>query len=303
MSPIKTAVFLSVLVYLPCHAQTIQVSPGDFCATSYFSNTITHYNRQGAILGSMTVPSGLAEDIKGLAFGPDDLLYAVAERDSGFAVLALDAYGSVHQTYPFGSNYIGGNLSYGKIAFGNDGAFYVGGGAGLVRFDHGNPNSGDLVYGGGVYDVEVLPSGNVLIVTSYDLHELTASGSHVREINPVGTYFTDNRGVEYDSATDTIYVTMLGHTGEFFQIMKLEGSSGQLLDQATFNYADDMILTDDGRLVVGSRTQSPGIFDTDTNYLGSFEGDDRMFVTQYVPEPTTLSLLALGGVALLRRRR
>jgi hypothetical protein len=298
--------FIVVLVALGSvgpRANAFDFTQGDFYGTNYFSNEIVHYSSAGAVLQSMTVPSGLGEDIKGLAFGPDGRLYAVAERGSGFAVLALEADGTVHETYPYASNYIGGNLSYGKITFDNSGHFYVGGGSGVVRFSVGNSGSGTLIRPGGAYDVEALPSGNLLVLENYDLYEVTNAGAPVREVVPSGISFTDNRGVEYDPATDIIYVTMLGHTGEFFQLMKFAGATGQLLNQTYFWYGDDMFLADDGRLIVGSRTQSPGFYTKDLGYLGSCDGGDRMFVTQYIPEPGALSLLALGAFAMIRRRR
>lgn len=221
-------------------ADAFQFTQGDFYGTNYFSNDIIHYGPTGAILETMTVPSPLAEDVKGLVFGPDNLLYAVAERGSGFAVLAMNAAGAVQQTYPFASNYIGGNLSIGKIAFDNNGKFYVGGSAGLVRFDLGNPASGTMIRSGGFFDVEALPSGNLLALGDYDLTEITNAGALVQNFSPVGISFTNNRGVEYDPTTDRIYVTMLGHTGAFDQLMKFNRTTGQLLANTTFNYGDDI---------------------------------------------------------------
>jgi DNA-binding beta-propeller fold protein YncE len=273
----------------------------DVYGTNYFSNTIVRYDSAGNVAETLAVPGGLADDIRGIAFGPDEFLYAVAARGSGFAVLALDESGAVQATYPYSSNYIRGNLSYGKIAFDRNNRFYVGGSSGVIQFDIGNESSGSRIFSTGTYDVESLPSGNLLALTGHRLYEIDTTGQIIRQIRS----FTDSRGVEYDPAEDAIYVTMLGHTGSYFQLMKLNGEDGALIDSTTFHYGDDMFLTTDDQLIVGSRTQSPGVFSKDLAHLGSFSGDDRMFVTQFVeiPKPATLSLLALGGLAMIRRRR
>ena len=70
------------------------------------------------------VPSLLKNDeLRGIAFGPDGLLYAVMVHfaDSGFQVLALDSSGTVHQTYRMDGIYLFGGGSYGKIAIDDQG--------------------------------------------------------------------------------------------------------------------------------------------------------------------------------------
>ena len=52
---------------------------------------------------------------------------------------------------------------------------------------------------------------------------------------------------------------------------------------------------------VWSKAVSAGTITTPTSYTGSVEPLALAF--QPVPEPATMSLLALGGLALLRRRR
>lgn len=252
---------------------------GDFYASNFFSNTIVHYDSSGTVVGPLSIPTSVSSDLRGLAFGPDRRLYVVAGRSQGFAVLVLDPHGTVRQTYEFPQGFISGNISYGKIAFDDNGSFFVGTGSGLVRFDLGDPASGTLVTSGEVFAVKALPSGNLLIASSYTISEVTNTGSLVRTIDG-GVFFVDLRGLEYDPASDTIFATMLGYTGNFFQLMALDGTSGQLLASTSFWYGDDIVRTPDGYLIVGSRTQSPGVFTEDLTQVGLFAGDSRMFVTE-----------------------
>ena len=62
--------------------------------------------------------------------GPDGLLYAVVSPGTGaigFNVVAIDGAGTVCETYSSNSTYLDGNLSCGKIAFANNGQFFVAG--------------------------------------------------------------------------------------------------------------------------------------------------------------------------------
>lgn len=277
----------------------IEFTNGHFYAASYASRTIDEYDAAGAVVGSMTLPSTLAWEFRGIAFGPDGLLYAVspANTGTGFSVFALDSTGDVQATYGYADSYLNGNISTGKITFDGAGHFWVSGPA-LVRFEIGNTTSGTAVpYGSVVYDLEPLPGGNLLIVGEYNLSEISPSGAIVRDL-PGGTNY---RGVEYNPVTNTIFTTELGHTGAFFQLRKRDGATGSLLDSEYFWYGDDMFLASDGRLIVGSRTQAPGIFSQDLSPLGALGSIDRMFVTQYtVPEPASIAGLA---VLLLGWRR
>src|SRR5437762_2499890 len=79
----------------------ISFAPGHYYTSNgAFSRDITEYDSTGSVLGSITIPATAANEIHGLAFGHDGLLYATALRDSGLAVLALDSSGAVEQTYP-----------------------------------------------------------------------------------------------------------------------------------------------------------------------------------------------------------
>ena len=275
-------------------------APGNYYTSDYSSRTITQYNNTGAVIGTLTLPSALGDGIQGLAFGADNLLYATVLRGSnGFAVLALDGSGGVQQTYA-APVYTAGNLSYGKIAL--DGQYlYVTGQNQLTRFLLGDPNSGTSIYTNNqVFDVKPLPSGNLFVASAYTIDEITKSGMVVRSISlQGGEYFTDIRGIEYNPTTNDLFVTHLGHSNFFFQIMRLDATTGLLEKNVTMNYADDMYLTSSGQLLVGSRTQVPRFYDQDLNQTGALGGGQQMFVTQYpIPEPAVIAYVCVGALAL-----
>ena len=232
---------------------------------------------------------GPNEFIRGTAFGPDGLLYAVVPSHTGIArVVSMDENGTILDSYYF-TSFSGSNTSYGKMAFGNEGKFYVTSGVGLVEFTIGNTASGDLINSTGFFDVECLPNGNLLVAWAYGLRELDPTGNVLRTINISDPYgnapgtsigFTDLRGVAYDPVENSIFVTQLGHSGFNFRLIKLESDTGFLLDHEYFWYADEISLNAHGVLAVASRTQDPGFFNKNLNFLGPFQGGDgRYFVT------------------------
>jgi hypothetical protein len=275
----RTAIAAALALILVSGAKS-DFTPGDFYGSNPFSNTVVHYDSSGAIVDSFSIAASDATELRGLDFGPDGLLYIVAGRNRGFAVLAVDSDGTVQAVYELLNGFIGGNISYGKISFDQNGSFFVGTGIGLVRFDLGDPQSGTFLTNGEVFAVKALPWGNLLVASSYDISEVTNTGSFVRSIRSSGIGFVDLRGLEYDASSDTIFATMLGYTGYYFQLMSLDGTSGDLLENTYFWYGDDIFLTPDGYLIVGSRTQSPGIFTEDLREISYFAGESRMFITQ-----------------------
>jgi hypothetical protein len=243
-----------------------------------------------------------ATRVTGLTVGPDGLLYTIVSRSadpfSGYNVVAFDGVGTVRETYSDPS--IGD-----KIAFAQNGQFFVAGGSNLVQFTPGSATGTVIYTDNQVVDVKGLPSGNLLVLSAYKLEEITTSGAPVRSINP-NIPIGDGRGVEFNPATNDIYVTMLGYTGQQFQLMKLDGTTGLVENQVTYTYGNDLVLTSDSRLIVGSSTLAPGIFDTNLNQLGTLNGGLQVFVTQApVPEPSTIALLltaTFGGLFWWRRR-
>jgi hypothetical protein len=235
-------------------------------------------------------------------------MYATAENGSnGYNVLAFNAAGAVQAVYS-GDDYTAGNLSFGKIAFATNNQFFVASQDNLRRFTIGNP-TGTVIYSNNqVFASTSLPSGNLLVLSAYQLQEITTAGTVVRTIAPGGgVSLVDARGVAYNPATGKIYVTMLGYTGEFDRILRLDGLSGLVEKDVTYGYADDLFLTRDNRLLVGSRTSNVGIFDLDLNQTGTLTSSPQMFVTQAVfnavPEPGSVGLLSAAVLAGFGYRR
>ncbi|MGQ0800129.1 MAG: hypothetical protein ACT4NL_08475 [Pseudomarimonas sp.] len=265
----------------PTRGAGFRLTVGDYYATASDRADILQVNPRGEVVASLQIP-GFTDGFKGTAFGPDGRLYVVAVADLGYEVLVLEDDGSVVRRYQ-GTDYVFGNLSFGKIAVSRDTTLYVGGQNVLRRFSrHGT--TGEVIFEDNqVYDVDILPNGNLAVLTAYDLVELTNAGSFVRDLAPM-IGLTDARGVLFNPASNDFYVTMLGSSGNFFSLMRLDAATGNLELNQTFTYADDLTLTAEGGLLVGSRTQAPGFFTTDLAPNGVMATDPRMFVTR-MPEP------------------
>ncbi len=285
--PRLTAHLVAIILFGVCAclgttAAAFSFTPGHIYTTNYFSLDIMEYDSAGNFVDSITLPSSLGSETRGIAFGPDNLLYVTMVHGSGFAVYALDSIGAVQQTYRNSSVYVAGNLSYGKIAI--DHRFiYVAGQDELIRFRFGRPRSGRSIYTNNqVFDVEVLPSGNLFVASAYAIDEITNQGTLVRHIIlSGGPSFVDIRGIEYDPATDKLFVTELGYTNFFFQLMRINASTGQFEQSVTFTYADDLFLSESNSLLVGSSTETPRVYSENLAQVGTIGTAQRMFVTQY----------------------
>jgi hypothetical protein len=267
---------------------TFAFVPGHYYTSNYFSRVITEYDPSGIAVGSYTVPSALGEEVRGLAFGADGLLYATVSRgSSGFAVLALESDGTVVTSYE-APVYTAGNLSFGKIAMDSQ-YLYVCGQNVLTRFLLGNPSSGTTIYTENqIYDVKPLPDGHLFVAWAYGVDEITNSGAFVRRIQLTGGQsFTDIRGIEYNPATNILFVTHLGHTDFFTRIMRVNATTGALLSNTEFYYADDLFIDSSGNLLVGSRFEDPTFYSQDLVPGSSLGGGQQMFVTQYASAEAT----------------
>jgi hypothetical protein len=275
-----------------------------FTADSMGSNQVSHYSASGSYLGAFTV-GGVGDDVRGMAFDNNGWMYAVRSVGTGLGVTAIDSDGVVHGQYS-ASSYVLGNLSYGAIAMANDGKFYVASQNSLFAFTPGVAQGTAIYSNNQVHDVKVLPNGNLMVLSAYALDEITTSGTLVRHVST--PWLVDARGLEFDAANNDIYISMLGYSGNFFQLMRLDGSSGALEASTSFWYGSDMVLTTQNQLLVGSRTLAPGFFNTDLQAIGSLGNVSQLFVAEYaaaaaVPEPGTVVLLLAGVFMLARANR
>ncbi len=257
---------------------------GHYYTSNYFSRVITQYNGTGMAVGSYTVPSALGDDVRGLAFGADGLLYAdMARGSAGFAVHALQSDGTVVTSYA-GPVYIAGNASYGKIAMDNR-YLYVCGQDTLTRFLLGDPLSGTPIYTGfGIVDVKPLPNGHLFVATGSSVDEITTSGTLVRRVQLTGgQFFSSIRGIEYNPATNILFVTHLGYSSFNFRIMRVNATTGALLSSTEFNYADDLFIDSSGSLLVGSTNQIPRFYSQDLVPGSNLGSAQQTFVAQYAP--------------------
>ncbi|MDX2167746.1 MAG: hypothetical protein SF182_11805 [Deltaproteobacteria bacterium] len=272
-----------VLAIAATRSGAMSFVPQHLYATRYGALDIAEYDAGGRLLGATTLAPEIGRSLRGLAFGPDGLLYIAVTRETGFAVVALDHCGIVQATYR-GDAYLDGNLTFGKLAIGGD-DIYVAGQDVLTRFDRKRPGPGTVIYTNNqVFDAEVLPSGNVLVASAYEIEEITRDGDVVRTLGePLPQFYTDIRGIEYDPVAHDIYVSALGHTDFFFQVMRVDADTGVLEASRTFWYADDLFWTPNGALVVmHSREQMGGqFFSRDLEQIGALTGAPRGFVTQY----------------------
>jgi DNA-binding beta-propeller fold protein YncE len=254
---------------------------GDFYATIPRAQTIAHYDSAGGLLDPISLPLPKEASLGGLAQGPDGLLYVVANLGNvGFAVLAVNRQGDILKRY------VSHHTSPGVLKFEPAGNFIVVTAGALVRFQRGDEaSSTPLRIAGGQLgspyyrDLAPLPNGNLLVALAYHLCEIRPDGAFVREIeSPLR--LSGLEGVAYDAATGSIYTSMSGYTGQLQQVLELDAATGELRRQATVNGASQIVLAEDGRIVVGSGILGPQILSKDLRLLAAFSGAPQVYVTQ-----------------------
>lgn len=317
----RRACSLLAAILLLCLCITPSANAFDFRFSDFYgvadrSSVIVQYAPNGAVRSSLAVQlPQYSYGFNGLAFGPDRLLYAVVAQHSGFSVLALDSSGAVQRTYTH-SDYIAGDVADGKICFDNAGRFYVGTGSGLVRFDRNGSSTGTRIYSeqGSVQDVMLLRNGNLMVAAGLWLLEITPNGQYVRQFSisdpnnllpPNALTLRDCNAFDYDPRTNSMFTYALGDSAFPQRLCKFDASTGALLAYRSWPGVNDMVVANDGRLIVANwHLYNTRIYSSNLVILGTFGGSPTAFITQCVPEPSSMTILACGlGALLLRRRR
>jgi len=254
---------------------------GAFYATSWKSKIIAHFDAAGGALPPLAVALPQGAHPRGLAQGPDGLLYIVVEIRGydGFNVLAVDGRGEVVRRYTCHER-LTGFVTGGGITFDAAGNFFVAAAQGLVYFvrDSAAPPKLVKISGEGIYDASFQslitgPDGHLLLATMAHLLELTSSGVVVREIKP-GLRFETLRSIAYDAPAGVLYATDQG------RISKLDATTGRVLQQTALSGGSIIVLTSSGKVVVTDQYASPQVFAKDLRPLGAFAGEEQIHLTE-----------------------
>lgn len=255
-------------------------------------NAVDQYSTSGA-LGRTFPLTGADSEAKGIAFGPGGL-YVV--RSSVWGTSRVEVFNEASvliRSYSM-AGWMGGLVTSGNLRFAPDKkTFYVSALDGVYRFPVSG-TAGEKFIDVSSTDVAVMPNGELLVAEGHSISRYSADGKRLSSITtlsdphrlaPPGASLSDIRGVTYDARSGTTFVTMLGYSYFSFQLIALEGTSNVIKGRTEFWYGNTMDMTPDGKLLVGSWTQSPGIFSfTSTvpmtfTQVGSLQVDDASFVT------------------------
>lgn len=306
-------ILFSFAFFLTGQAHAFSFVDGHAYSTS--ENAINQYTESGAFVSSLSLPE-FGFGLRGLAFGPDRNLYVVREANTEAFVDVIRDDGSTIKTYTFTGD-LTGSASFGNIVFDSSGQnFYVGAVDGLYKFETSG-NTGTLFVNQLSFDIDVTKNNDLIIASGNDISRYSNDGllisviSNLADPNKIASdtspRLVDARGVIYDEKSDKTFVTMLGYSGfnidMVSKIIELKGFTNEISGIEYFRYGDDLFITDTGNLLIGSRTESPGMFTTDLQYIGMLQGPAAKFVTALpVPEPNSYSifLIGLGLIGLMR---
>lgn len=288
--------WLSALVAASALAD-ISFVPGDYYTTNRFTGTFgdgpvrtitQHDQTTWQPVGQLTIPPELADEARGLTFGPDSLLYVIVVKDLISSVLAIDSSGVIQQTYPVLGYGLWSDVSFGKVAF--DRQYLYIAGPFLVRYRLGDPSSGIILPppSNGANDVKPLPNGNLLVAETFEINEITVDGALVRNIPLITTnplhFLYDITSIEFDPVTNNIFIA------NFLSSVLRMDPSGVLEKDAVFSYPADILVDLSGDLVVSSNGEAPRFFTHDLDRMGTLGEEEQHFVTRYIPWPSISGL-------------
>lgn len=279
----------------------ISFQPGHFYVSTGSGrdyDEILQYDTRGVLVASMP----LGKEVRGLAFGPDNLLYATINPRFGIPeVWAIDDSGEVVGTYTYLPGYhkgpplgllapsLGGNGWYGRLHITED-HIYMAGGDALSRFTIGEPGSGRVIYEENqVRDILPLPNNRLLLVSKYALQEITDTGFFWDDIEIDGLRFEALQSVAYDPESSTLYLSRSG--GNQNNVIKIDYTTKEIVDSVQLSQAGELFLNERQELIVGS-WNSPQIFSNELESLFNFGIRSGPFITQYrLPEPSACVLV------------
>ena len=196
------------------------------------------------------------------------------------------------------------------------------GSPGVVRIDTTTGNE-TLVFDETFFDADdavVDSQGNVFVTEFFDALGVVGPNGGFRQIGD----FDTNQFSHLDIGVDGALYLASTDGGEFYRVDQSTGTSTLLAEDA-FTFIDDLQVADDGSILFGGFVDSENgifsfdpltgevstvIFEDDVNNgffnpldIDIFSSSNRFALTA-VPEPSTVSVVALlGSVCLIRRRR
>jgi hypothetical protein len=219
-------------------------------------------------------------------------------------------------------------------AYTTDARFGSGGGAeGTVNIVSGGTWNTDgqmrFAENGSAATINVAVGGHLDAVVEMKWNEGDV-GTQTNRLNVYGTAYVEQLKM-YGTANDDKTVVGDGTNAAFLGISEgllgrdgdatitIEAGSNMFIENDEFKIDGDDLGTDSYIDLVGTGTlqilidaitsqyedsiKGNGVLDDWVRTTGTFDGQDVYVYTASAPEPATMSLLAIGGLALLRRRR